>query len=442
MDAPLCQALLTLAAIGAILVALAIVLAFRIGASLSQSIHSLADAGAATRCREGVSPVKTAIEEVNKVGQALAGAARQAHEREAHLRSILETVPDAVVVIDERGLIRSFSSAAERQTGYSAGEVIGCNVSMLMPSPYRENHDGFIARYLATGEKRIVGIGRIVLGALKDGSTFPMELNVGELTGEEGRHFTGFIRDLTESQKTEARLQELQAELVHVSRYTALGELASNLAHELNHPLAAISNDLKGCRRLPESEIPPPKAAFSEALDKGAEQALRAGQIINRLREFVRRRESDKSIESLSKIVEEAGALALVGAKDLAIIPRYQLDPAADLVIVDKIQVQQVLLNLIRNAVEAMDGQPRRELDVFTMVRDDKLVEIGIADTGSGMDEQVAAKLFQPFVTSKAHGMGVGLSICRTIEEAHRGHIWAEPNTGGGTVFHFTLPRA
>ena len=143
--------------------------------------------------------------------------------REAHLRSILETVPDAMIVIDEEARIRSFSATAVRQFGYAPEDVVGENVSLLMPEPYRSRHDAYMARYLATGERRIIGIGRVVVGQRKDGSTFPMELAVGEMRSSGARYFTGFIRDLTERQRTETRLQELQSELVHMSRFTALG---------------------------------------------------------------------------------------------------------------------------------------------------------------------------------------------------------------------------
>jgi two-component system, LuxR family, sensor kinase FixL len=375
---------------------------------------------------------------LSKRREVAATAADSLRAREAHLTSILETVPDAMIVIDEHGNIQSFSTAAERQFGYAPEEVIGRNIKMLMPSPYREQHDSYLARYLATGERRIIGIGRVVVGERKDGSTFPMELSVGEMKSINRPFFTGFIRDLSERQQTEARLQELQSELMHVSRLTAMGEMAQALAHELNQPLSAIANYMKGSRRLLEERTDGESAIIRNALDKAAEQSMRAGQIIRRLRDFVARGETERNIESLSKLMEEASALALVGAKEHGVRVRFHFDPAADLVLVDKVQIQQVILNLIRNAIEAMDQSPRRELTISSK-RSDEMALIEVADTGSGISEEVAAHLFQPFITSKAHGMGVGLSISRTIVEAHGGHIIAEPNPGGGTIFRFSL---
>jgi two-component system, LuxR family, sensor kinase FixL len=371
---------------------------------------------------------------------AAAAAAEEALAREAHLQSILDTVPQAMVVIDEHGVVQSFSAAAERLFGYAAGDMIGVNIKILMPSPYRESHDGYLDRYLRTGERRIIGIGRVVVGERRDGSTFPMELAVGEMHVGNRRYFTGFIRDLTERQKTEARLQEIQAELVHMSRLTAMGEMASALAHELNQPLSAVANYMKGSRRLLQDSQDENAPVVRDAMDKAAEQALRAGDIIRRLRDFVARGESERRVEDVKKLVEEASALALVGAKDRGARVRFVFDPRVEFVLADKVQVQQVLLNLIRNAIEAMEDVERRELVISTARGQDKLIEISVADTGNGIPPEVAAQLFQPFVTSKRQGMGVGLSISRTIVEAHGGSIAPRPNPGGGTVFSFTLP--
>jgi two-component system, LuxR family, sensor kinase FixL len=358
----------------------------------------------------------------------------------ALLRSILETVPDAMVVIDHRGIIQSFSTAAERLFGYSPKEVCGHNVKMLMPSPYREQHDGFLHRYLTTGERRIIGIGRVVVGLRKDGTTFPMELSVGEVNQDGRRLFTGFVRDLTERQQTDRRLQELQDGLLHVSRLRSMGQMAAALAHELNQPLTATANYVRAAQRLLE-QSDPNMPRIRQALTLAAQQTQRSGEIIRWLRAFVARGEVMRRPESVAKLIEEACALALVGAKEHGIKVRITIDPDLPQAVVDRVQIQQVLLNLIRNAVEAMDGRDVRELSVGTAMQDD-VVLVSVMDTGSGISPEIEAKLFQPFVTTKPEGMGIGLSVCRTIVEAHGGRLWVQPNQGGGSVFRFTLPIA
>ncbi len=362
--------------------------------------------------------------------------------RESHLRSILDTVPDAMIVIDGHGIIQLFSTAAERLFGYDEQEAIGRNVSELMPEPDRSRHDGYIARYRSTGERHIIGIGRIVTGRRRDGTTFPMHLSIGEMQSEGKVYFTGFVRDLTEHQQTQARLQELQSELVHVSRLSAMGEMASALAHELNQPLAAISNYMKGSRRLLAGSADPNATKIENAMDRAAEQALRAGQIIRRLRDFVSRGESEKRVESLSKLIEEAGALGLAGAREQNVQLRFNLNPEADLVLADRVQIQQVLVNLFRNALEAMAQSPQRELIATNIRVADDMIEIAVSDTGTGFHDDVKPNLFQTFFTTKETGMGVGLSISRSIIEAHGGRMWAENNDMGGATFRFTLPAA
>jgi two-component system sensor kinase FixL len=380
--------------------------------------------------------------------------------REAHLQSILSTVPDAMIVIDEHGIIQSFSAAAERQFGWTAPEAIGANVSMLMPSPYREDHDGYLDRYRETGQQKILGISRVVVGERRDGSTFPMELVVGEMKSAERRFFTGFVIDLTERQAAERRFRHLQSELFHASRVTAMGEMASALAHELNQPLSASASYIQGSLRLLARE-PVEAGVVREALTSASEQMLRAGDIIRRLRDYVSKGETEQRVENLPQLLEEAGALAMVGAKVQGVRLRFSIDRTVSPVMVDKVQIQQVVLNLMRNAIEAMAESPVRELVVAareasgaraeTPVRElivdvrsviDSMVQVSISDTGAGISPEVAERLFQPFVTTKQQGMGVGLSISRTIVEAHGGRIWAEAIEGGGTVFHFTLRAA
>ncbi len=361
-------------------------------------------------------------------------------EPEAHLRSILATVPDAMVVIDEAGCILSFSAAAEKMFGYAEGDVVGLNVSLLMPSPDRDRHDQYLQNYLRTGKRKIIGIGRVTTALHSDGRTFPIELAVGEAWLGDRRIFTGFIRDLTERQQTLLRLQDLQSELAHVGRVSEMGTLASSLAHELNQPLTALSAYCETARDLLQAGADQETlATVREAMDEAAREAIRAGQIVRRLRDFMSRGESERHVESLQRLINEANALALVGSREHDIDVQVSLDPTADLVIVDRVQIQQVMVNLIRNAVDAMIDSDSRSLEIRTQ-REGNYVRITVEDSGSGISDAIASQLFQPFVTSKRNGMGIGLSICRTIVEAHGGRIWFEEGRSAGTAFHFTVP--
>jgi two-component system sensor kinase FixL len=361
-------------------------------------------------------------------------------EEEIRVRSILEASRDGMVIVDEAGTIHSFGPAAERVFGYAAQEVLGKKIDMLMPSN-PERDAPFMDRYLRASDRQNIGVTRMVIGLRKNGGTFPMELSVGEAVIGGRRIFTGFVRDNTERQEAERRLDHLQRELMHVARLSEMGQMGSTLAHELNQPLTAIANYLKAARRLLQTRSVPGVERILETMDKAGVQAQRAGEIIRHLRQFIEKRETERRHQDINSVVEEASALALVGAKSSGVVVHAELSPDAAVALVDKIQIQQVVVNLIRNAIEAMALSPKKILTVATRC-DGECVCISITDTGPGLDPSVTDKLFQAFVTTKQKGMGIGLSISRQIVEAHGGRIAVDTPEGGGTRFVFTLPLA
>ncbi|MBL0924639.1 MAG: PAS domain S-box protein [Sphingomonadaceae bacterium] len=367
---------------------------------------------------------------------------QKAEDQAAILRAVLATVPDAMIVIDEDCRITMFSAAAQNLFGYKEAEVIGRNVNILMPSPHRHAHDGYVRNYLRTGEKRIIGTGRIVEGRRHDGSCFPMELAVGEAVVNGHRLFTGFISDLTQKFETEARLQEVQAELLHASRLSAAGTLASALAHELNQPLTAIANYVATGRDLAVEGLPDNAGVIQEALNEASKEALRAGHIIRRMRDFVSKGELDTQILPLSRLVNDATTIGLLGAREKGVAWSIEIEPGVDNVMADRVQVQQVMVNLMRNAIEAMEGEETKLLTITARPGGNDMAEIMVADTGHGVSVDMQDQLFLPFISTKARGMGLGLSICRTIVEAHGGQMTVEAGPDGGTMFKFTLPRA
>lgn len=365
----------------------------------------------------------------------------------AQLQMMIATSPDAIITITAEGIIESFNAAAEAKFGYTPDDVIGKNVNILMPQPYQDEHDAYLRRYLRTGEKRIIGVGREVQGRRKDGTIFPIELAVGELEIDGHRRFTGFIRDISkrlhaeeELLASQERFNELQSDFTHVSRLSAMGEMASTLAHELNQPLTAMMNYAQASRRIMQSQNSEASTRVGELMTKAVEQAHRAGEIIRRLRSFVARGETERMYEDINEVVDEACALVLVGAHSDGVNVSMDLDEDLPPVMLDRVQVQQVIVNLIRNSLDATIEQSDRGILVQTTNGADDCVQVSISDNGPGLDTAIAEKLFQPFNTSKADGMGIGLSVSRTIIEQHGGHIWATPNGGGGVTFRFTLP--
>ena len=312
-----------------------------------------------------------------------------------------------------------------------------------MPEPYRSQHDGYIARYLTTGEKRIIGIGRTVIAQHKTGRTFPIELAVGEVKIGASRLFTGFIRDISDRVAAQERVMKLQQELSHVSRLSAMGEIVSMIVHELNQPLTAIANFGEAAKRLVEGggERSQRAATFME---KSVRQAHRASDMIRRLRSFVSRGSTEMGPIIVNDVIRDAARLALIGAADQNIRTRFELAEGLPEVTADRVQVQQVVVNLIRNGIDAMaeagSGAGEALLVVSTGRSAEGNVLISVADSGPGIAPEVAGDLFMPFVTTKIGGMGIGLSMSRSIVEAHGGRIWVEAAREGGARFVFTLP--
>jgi len=355
-------------------------------------------------------------------------------------RAVIDNAHDAIIAIDAQGRIETFNRAAERIFGYSPDEVIGQNVKILMPEPYHGEHDGYLHNYITTGKARIIGTGREVVALHKNGTRFPIDLSVGEMRGSVGRGFIGVIRDITERHQAERRVQELTGELVHISRLSAMGELAASLAHELNQPLTAIMNYAEAARHIIEASDSAVPAKVPDFLGKTVAQAERAGQIIRRLRSFVEKGPVERSLEVLNRVVIDASNLATTGARIDGIRVHFDLDDSLPPVQIDKIQIQQVVVNLVRNAVEALRDAERRDLIIRTRSAADGQ-EVAVCDSGPGIAPEIADKLFTPFVTSKKDGMGIGLSICRSIIESHDGSLWTEANPEGGTIFRFRLPQ-
>ena len=362
--------------------------------------------------------------------------------QEAQLRSILETVPDAMVVVDEQGRIRSFSAAAELLFGYAAAEAIGLNVDQLIPGDHDAWRTGYLRRYPSSADRRNIGHGRLLSARRADGSMFPVELHVGEAKVDGERVLTGFVRDISERIAAEERLSLVRQELMHVIRLNAVGEMAAALAHELNQPLAAIANFVTTAELLVDDACDP--ARLKEMLLNANAQALRAGDIIHRLREFIAKRESEARIEPVEATLREAVTLVTTGGQYADVRLTFALSPAADFMLADRIQVQQVVVNLLRNAFEALAVVPaaQREVRIETRLTAAQLVEISVSDTGPGLSDAILSRMFTPFTSSKGEGgMGIGLSICRRIVEAHGGELVANNLPGRGACFRFTVPH-
>lgn len=365
-------------------------------------------------------------------------------ESEQMARGMIDTALDAFVQMDEQGRILEWNPQAEVTFGWPRQEAVGRTLAeLIIPSGERAAHESGLTRFLEAdvSQGSLLGKRKEMTALRRDGQEIKVELALTAHPRHDGYVFNGFIRDVTDQRAADTRLQELQTELLHVSRFSAMGQMGSALAHEINQPLAAIANYLGAGRHLLQRPSPQPTEKIREIIEKAAEQAVRAGEIIRQLRSFVAKGETDRRPEDIGTVVEESATLAMIGSRHQGVRLALRLDPRASVAVINRVQIQQVLVNLVRNAVEAMSETPRRELSISTRALDDGGIEFEIADTGPGLAPEVSARLFKPFVSTKSHGMGVGLSICQSIIEAHRGRIWAEANPGGGTVFRFSLPQ-
>jgi two-component system sensor kinase FixL len=366
----------------------------------------------------------------------------------AELQALMDTAVDAVILIDDRGRIGGVNLSAQRLFGFSVDELLGKNVSALMPEPYRSSHDGYLARYAETGVPHIIGVGREVEAQRKDGSLFPAFLTVGRVPCAEPPRFVGFVRDITTQHVAAAAIERerdkerrAQERMLHVSRMATMGEMAAGIAHELNQPLTAITNFAHASDRL-LAGAQPDMAEVRSALREIGSQALRAGDIIRKLRRLVGTQETQRAATDINEVVEELGVLTQADARHNNTRLRVELAPRLPRVNIDRIQIQQVLLNLWRNALEALTeiSGGAREVELATKHRPDGDVEICICDNGEGVASVNADHIFEPFYTTKRSGTGLGLAISRSIVEAHGGSVGYRPNHPTGACFFVQLP--
>jgi two-component system, LuxR family, sensor kinase FixL len=372
------------------------------------------------------------------------GAIAKGTVSDARWSSVLNTAVDGIIVIDESGKVLIYNKACERMFGFTAEEIIGENVSALMPPEHAHTHDQYLTNYKTTGTRKIIGIGREVRARHRDGSYFHIDLSVGEAQTPDGRQFVGILRDLTARKDTEARLQELQADLIRLARVSALDEMGSALAHELNQPLTAIMLYLQAVERefgraRESGHTEETDQRARTILDKARREAQRAGSIIQRIRSLVEKREPERKPVDLNAIIDDAVDLTMLGQDRGVLIARdYQHDlPQIE---VDPVQIQQVVVNLVRNAYEAVKSCKGGRIEIAT-ASDEKSVTLTIGDNGPGIPEDRMEDLFQAFKTGKRSGMGLGLAISRTIAQTHGGDLTVDPGGGGrGATFVIRLP--
>ncbi len=362
------------------------------------------------------------------------------HDVDRLLAQIVLSSDDAIISKSLDGTITSWNPSAERIFGYGAAEAVGANIAMLIPSDRKAEEERIISELRAgrdvehyetvrrhkNGDEIFVSV---TISPIRDGA--------GKIVGA-----SKIVRDIGERRQSELRMQVLQSELAHINRLSSMGQMSSAIAHELNQPLTAIGNYVKAARRTLEKIGPESLERARDAMDKAAAQVLRAGAIIRNLRDFIEKRESNRAPQCLNTVVKEAIALALLGGAHHNVHVRLALEPNLPSVLIDKVQIQQVLINLICNGIEAMQAVDTRELGIETAIDSKDFARVTVRDSGPGLTDAVMKRLFQPFVTTKEKSMGIGLKICQSIVEAHGGSILALPDVEPGAAFRFCVPFA
>jgi two-component system sensor kinase FixL len=360
---------------------------------------------------------------------------------EARLSSVLDSAAVGIVIVDEQGRILTFNRACERLFGYGAAEILGENVRILIPAEHTAQHDASFAAYARGGGSKSVGTGRELRGLHRDGSAFPLELTIGEAMTPDGRQFVGIMRDLRPRRATEQRLGELQADLVHMARISAMDEMGAALAHELNQPLTALMLYLQALERTNARQAAGDTVPASVAgiLDKAMREAERAANIIQRMRHFIERREPLRRLVDLSRLADDVVELTLPANRPGVRLVRA-LAPDLPRVLVDPIQIQQIIVNLVRNAMEAVGGVSRAEIRVTTRLGNDVVV-LTVEDNGPGIPAGALSHLFKAFATEQGSDMGLGLTIAKTIAQTHGGDLTVDPGGNGrGACFTLNLP--
>lgn len=363
------------------------------------------------------------------------------HEVEQRFYALLDAAVDAIVVIDKSGMVEIFNSAAERIFGYPSSEILGQHIGLLMPEPDRSKHDEYMNRYLETGEAHIIGIGREAVGIRNTGEEFPIDLAVNRFQSADEPKFIGIIRDISDRKAAQQTMEENREKLEHASRLSTIGELATGIAHEINQPLTAIISYAQACERMIASGKGIDDDLIS-ALDNIGTQANRAADVISNLRGFAKYRSTNREWVDIESLISGLGPLMQLDAREHGVPVQIDISPGLPQINADPLQIQQVLLNLVRNAIDAMRdcADPGRGVVIRCENKRSAFLDIFVKDHGTGLTSDAIDHLFVPFFTTKEKGIGLGLAISHSIVAAHHGELQYERNPDGGSIFRVSIP--